>query len=204
MRRGAEERPTFHRRARPRLFRRGSPFVDPHPSDLGSTSLPPTRTQIPVSSSGETRALFASTRINDPAAQLGSSSRSGSSSASISWCKLGEGAMGRSGWFGTATWGGAGAQADQSRAILRPRDARNPAVKPGRWGLFSHPNAVAVHDANADGDLAYIEMEYLRGQSLNKVLEARCSQAARLGGPDGRAALCGARGRPRMGSSIAT
>ena len=38
--------------------------------------------------------------------------------------------------------------------------------------LFSHPNAVAVHDANADGDIAYIEMEYVRGRSLNKVLDA--------------------------------
>jgi eukaryotic-like serine/threonine-protein kinase len=38
---------------------------------------------------------------------------------------------------------------------------------------FSHPNAVAVHDAviRPGGNAAYIEMEYVRGQSLNKVLK---------------------------------
>ncbi len=39
---------------------------------------------------------------------------------------------------------------------------------------FSHPNAVAVHDADARSEsvAAYIEMEYVEGQSLNQVLKA--------------------------------
>jgi serine/threonine protein kinase len=38
---------------------------------------------------------------------------------------------------------------------------------------FGHPNAVAVHDAviRPDGNAAYIEMEYVKGQSLNKILK---------------------------------
>jgi serine/threonine protein kinase len=43
------------------------------------------------------------------------------------------------------------------------------------WAMarFTHPNAVTVHDAviRPDGNAAYIEMEYVKGQSLNKVLK---------------------------------
>lgn len=157
----------------PTTFPSGSPFVDPHPSDLGSTSLPPTRTQIPVSSSGETRALFASNRVNDPAAALGSSEQVRILFGKyLVVRKLGEGAMGEV-WLVRHRDLGAeralklinlGRFSDPEMRARARREAR-------AMGLFSHPNAVAVHDANADGDLAYIEMEYLRGQSLNKVLE---------------------------------
>ena len=37
--------------------------------------------------------------------------------------------------------------------------------------LFSHVNAVTVHDASTARDIAYIEMEYVVGKSLDKVLE---------------------------------
>lgn len=37
--------------------------------------------------------------------------------------------------------------------------------------LFSHVNAVTVHDASTASDTAYIEMEYVVGRSLDKVLE---------------------------------
>ena len=37
---------------------------------------------------------------------------------------------------------------------------------------LSHPNAVVVHDAGMGKDAAFIEMEYIRGQSLNKLLQA--------------------------------
>ena len=36
---------------------------------------------------------------------------------------------------------------------------------------LSHPNAVAVHDARIGKDAAFIEMEYIKGQSLNKMLK---------------------------------
>ena len=36
---------------------------------------------------------------------------------------------------------------------------------------LSHPNAVVVHDARMGSDAAFIEMEYIRGQSLNKVMQ---------------------------------
>ncbi len=38
---------------------------------------------------------------------------------------------------------------------------------------FSHPNAVVVHDAivHLDDDAAFIEMEFIKGQSLNKLLK---------------------------------
>ena len=36
--------------------------------------------------------------------------------------------------------------------------------------MFSHPNAVTVHDASTSGDIAYIEMEYVVGRSLDRVL----------------------------------
>ena len=35
---------------------------------------------------------------------------------------------------------------------------------------LSHPNAVIVHDARMGKDAAFIEMEYIRGQSLNKLM----------------------------------
>src|SRR5512135_868927 len=35
---------------------------------------------------------------------------------------------------------------------------------------LSHPNVVVVHDARMGKDAAFIEMEYIRGQSLNKVM----------------------------------
>ncbi len=37
--------------------------------------------------------------------------------------------------------------------------------------LFSHANAVTVHDASTARDIAYIEMEYVVGRSLDKLLE---------------------------------
>jgi len=36
---------------------------------------------------------------------------------------------------------------------------------------LSHPHAVVVHDARMGRDAAFIEMEYIRGRSLNKVME---------------------------------
>ncbi len=37
---------------------------------------------------------------------------------------------------------------------------------------FTHPNAVTVHDARlSEHDVAYIEMEYIEGQSLDKILQ---------------------------------
>jgi serine/threonine-protein kinase len=39
--------------------------------------------------------------------------------------------------------------------------------------LSEHPNAVAVHDAHYSRDLAYIEMELVRGKSLDKILKAQ-------------------------------
>ena len=37
--------------------------------------------------------------------------------------------------------------------------------------LFTHPNAVAVHDARMTRDAAFIEMEYVRGKAINSLLE---------------------------------
>src|SRR5262249_25574154 len=38
--------------------------------------------------------------------------------------------------------------------------------------LFSHPNAVTVHDARlTQQDIAFIEMEYVQGQSIDKLLK---------------------------------
>ena len=36
---------------------------------------------------------------------------------------------------------------------------------------FTHPNAVTVHDARLASDVAFIEMEYVNGKSLDKILE---------------------------------
>ena len=36
---------------------------------------------------------------------------------------------------------------------------------------LSHPNAVVVHDARIAPDVAFIEMEYVRGESLNRLLK---------------------------------
>ena len=36
---------------------------------------------------------------------------------------------------------------------------------------LSHPNAVIVHDTGMGRDAAFIEMEYVRGQSLNRLLK---------------------------------
>src|SRR5262249_40690141 len=38
---------------------------------------------------------------------------------------------------------------------------------------LNHPNAVVVHDARIAPDVAFIEMEHVRGQSLNKRLTPR-------------------------------
>ena len=35
---------------------------------------------------------------------------------------------------------------------------------------FSHPNAVIVHDTDISGDVAFIDMDYVPGQSLNALL----------------------------------
>ncbi len=37
--------------------------------------------------------------------------------------------------------------------------------------LFSHPNAVAVHDARITSEAAFIEMEYIRGKPISSLLE---------------------------------
>jgi len=37
--------------------------------------------------------------------------------------------------------------------------------------LFSHPNAVSVHDARMSHDAAFIEMEFVRGRSISTMLE---------------------------------
>ena len=41
---------------------------------------------------------------------------------------------------------------------------------------LNHPNAVAVYDYKRTHSMAYIEMEYVRGRSLNKILEERKGQ----------------------------
>jgi serine/threonine protein kinase len=50
--------------------------------------------------------------------------------------------------------------------IIRVRFSREARV----MAKFTHPNIVVVHDARLSGDAAFIEMEYVRGQSLNKLL----------------------------------
>jgi serine/threonine-protein kinase len=52
-------------------------------------------------------------------------------------------------------------------------------------GRLNHPNIVTIHDAGRDGDLAYIAMELLTGQTLREVLDSgvvmtpdRCAEIA--------------------------
>jgi serine/threonine-protein kinase len=52
----------------------------------------------------------------------------------------------------------------QMRARFR-REAR-------AMARLSHPNAIIVHDARIGRDAAFIEMEYVNGQSINKLLAA--------------------------------
>ncbi|HEV3167297.1 MAG TPA: bifunctional serine/threonine-protein kinase/formylglycine-generating enzyme family protein [Isosphaeraceae bacterium] len=59
----------------------------------------------------------------------------------------------------------AGIATDASARARLKREARVMA-------LFSHPNAVAVHDARMTDDAAFIEMEYVRGQPINALLDA--------------------------------
>ncbi|WP_406695966.1 bifunctional serine/threonine-protein kinase/formylglycine-generating enzyme family protein [Singulisphaera sp. Ch08] len=152
----------------------GPPFVEMHPSEASSGSLPPTRTQEPPTpSTGATLSLYATPRMDDPRAAIGSSEQVRILFGKyLVVRKLGEGAMGEV-WLVRHRDLGAeralklinlGRFSDPEMRARARREAR-------AMGLFSHPNAVAVHDANADGDLAYIEMEYIRGRSLNKVLE---------------------------------
>lgn len=158
--------PTTHPTATPL----GETVTPPLGSPFGSQS--PTRTYQPGSSS-ETRAIYATPRIDDPAAAEGHSEQVRLLFGKyLVVRKLGEGAMGEV-WLVRHRDLGAeralklinlGRFSDPEMRARARREAR-------AMALFSHPNAVAVHDANADGDLAYIEMEYIRGRSLNKVLE---------------------------------
>ncbi len=51
-------------------------------------------------------------------------------------------------------------------------DARGRFAREARaMARFNHPNAVTVHDALLTDDVAFIEMEYVRGKSLDKVLK---------------------------------
>jgi formylglycine-generating enzyme required for sulfatase activity len=50
-------------------------------------------------------------------------------------------------------------------------EARARFAREGRaMARFSHPNAVAVHDAQVSGDVAFLEMEYVPGKSLDTLL----------------------------------
>src|SRR5712692_2045195 len=40
-------------------------------------------------------------------------------------------------------------------------------------GLLSHPNIVTVYDFGEDNSVLYLAMEYLEGESLEKIVEAR-------------------------------
>ena len=52
---------------------------------------------------------------------------------------------------------------------IRARFKREARVM-AKFSQYSHPNAVAVHDARLSDDLAIIEMEYVRGEGLNRLL----------------------------------
>src|SRR5262245_58342702 len=38
-------------------------------------------------------------------------------------------------------------------------------------GRLNHPNIVTIYDAGMEGDVAYIAMEYLEGQSLQQLMK---------------------------------
>ena len=65
----------------------------------------------------------------------------------------------------------AGAEADRLGDRLRPPGAARFKREARVMARLSHPNAVVVHDARMGKDAAFIEMEYIRGQSLNKLLQ---------------------------------
>ena len=65
--------------------------------------------------------------------------------------------------------------------------------------LFSHVNAVTVHDASTARDIAYIEMEYVVGRSLDKLLERGVPMSLEWTGAHRRAALRRAPGAHRSG-----
>jgi serine/threonine-protein kinase len=85
--------------------------------------------------------------------------------------KLGEGGMG-------AVWRvrHLGLGAERALKLMRPEISADPRVRArfrreGRvMARLPHPGAVIVHDARDEDDVAYIEMEYVRGRSLNHVL----------------------------------
>jgi len=85
--------------------------------------------------------------------------------------KLGDGGMGE-------VWLVCHVELDSQRALkfILPRFSihDNVRVRFGRearvMAKFTHPNIVVVHDARLTGNAAFIEMEYIRGQSLNKLL----------------------------------
>ena len=91
--------------------------------------------------------------------------------------KLGEGGMGE-------VWLVHNRVLDCNRALklIRPEIAKNDSG----WKRFkrearlmaklNHPNAVAVYDFKRLQSMGYIEMEYVRGRSLDKILEERKGQ----------------------------
>ncbi len=85
--------------------------------------------------------------------------------------QLGSGGMG-------SVWLVRHAELDAERALklISPAIATDPQVR-ARFlrearvmARLDHPNAVAVHDARLAKDSAFIEMEYIRGKSLNALL----------------------------------
>ncbi len=86
-----------------------------------------------------------------------------------SWAKV---AWVRSGSFGTCA-----PASDAALKIIHPSIARMPSVR-ARFGRdariltqLKHPNAVAVHDIGVVGNVHYIEMEYVEGQTLREWLK---------------------------------
>jgi serine/threonine protein kinase len=156
----------------PSTYPNGTPIGETLTPGSASGSLPPTGTFEP-GSSGDTRAVYASPRMNDPNEARGHSEQVRMLFGKyLVVRKLGDGAMGEVWLVRHRDLGAERALKLINLGRFSDPEMRSRARREARaMGLFSHPNAVAVHDANADGDLAYIEMEYIRGVSLNKVLE---------------------------------
>lgn len=85
--------------------------------------------------------------------------------------KLGEGGMG-------AVWlvHHLGLQSPRALKLIRPELAADPTVRArfqreGRvLARLAHPAAVLVHNAGVEGDVLFIEMEYLPGRSIDQLL----------------------------------